>query len=93
MNRLVIVSSGLFFIVIVLAVLQVMMTNILSTDGAQLSELQAQVSKYKRENALLNEKILQTSALTTVAEKATQQGFVPSSQTYLSTPLPLALKQ
>ena len=93
MKKLILVTTSLFFIVIVFAIVQVMMTNMLSTDGAQLSELQAEVSKYKRENALLNEKILQASALTTVAEKATQQGFVPSSQTYLSTPLPLALKQ
>ena len=93
MKKLTIVTSGLLLIVIILAVAQVMMTNILSTDGAQLSKLQAEVEKYKRENALLNEKILQASSLTTISEKATEQGFALTAQTYLSTPLPLALKQ
>ncbi len=93
MKKLILVASTLFIVVIVLAVLQVMMTNMLSTDGAQLSELQAEVSRYKRENALLSEKILQASSLTTISEKATEQGFASTAQTYLSAPLPLALKQ
>lgn len=93
MKRLVLITSGLFFIVIVLAVVRVMMSNMLSTNGAELSKLQAEVVTYKRENALLGERVLAAQSLTAIAKKAEEQGYIVSSQTSLSNQLPLALKQ
>lgn len=88
-----IIVAILLLIVIALAVVQVMMTNILSTDGATLSNIQSEIARYKRDNALLKEEILANTSLTVIAEKAEKDGFAPSGQAYLSTPLPIAMTQ
>lgn len=93
MRKPILITSFLLSIVILLAVVQVMMTNRLSTNGVELSELQVDLVKYKRENALIKEKLLTASSLTNIAEKAKEEGFIPSTQAYFSTPLPLALKR
>lgn len=93
MKKLTLFTIGLFIVVIGLALVRVMMSNMLSTNGAELSKLQAEVVTYKRENALLKERVLAASSLTTIAKKAEEQGYIVSSQTSLSNQLPLALKQ
>lgn len=48
----------------------------LSTTGIELYTLQEQVKEIKRQNALIQEQILQKRALTTIAQEAKKQGFV-----------------
>jgi len=56
--------------------------------------LQNRIEAYKKTNAMLSEKYLEDSSLTTIAAKAKEKGFIDAKdQVYLSTPLPLALKQ
>jgi cell division protein FtsL len=86
----------IFFIVTIigLSVVQVAISNRLSTTGIELENLQSQMAKYKKENTLLEEKVLEASALVNVSQKAKSLGFVDvKSQIYLSNPLPLALNQ
>ncbi len=86
----------IFFIGIIMALstVQVGTSSKLSTTGIELEKLQAQINQYKKENMILEEKVLEASALINVSKKAKELGFVQSkSQIYLSNPLPFALKQ
>lgn len=85
-----------FFIIsmISLWVVQVVISNRLSTTGIELEKIQSEVAKYKKENTLLEEKVLEASSLINVSQKAKSLGFVESkSQIYLTSPLPLALNR
>lgn len=84
----------IFFIIIIitLSIVQVGASSKLSTTGIELEKLQAQINKYKKENMLLEEEVLEASALINVLKKAKELGFVQSkSQIYLFNPLPFAL--
>lgn len=84
----------IFFIItiITLSVVKVGTSSKLSTTGIELEKLQSQISKYKKENMILEENVLEASALINVSKKAGELGFVRSkSQIYLSNPLPFAL--
>ncbi len=80
------------FTILVLSIIQVTVSNRLSTTGIVLSKLEEQINHYRRENALLAEKVLYASSFTTIASSAASLGFVDSkSAIYLSTPLPVAM--
>lgn len=84
----------IFFIVLIvsLSIAQVGASSKLSTTGIELEDMQSQISKYKKENMILEEKVLEASALINVSRKANELGFVESkSQIYLSNGLPFAL--
>jgi len=83
---------GLMVMVIVgLSVVQVTLTNQISTHGIMLTKMQEDLKNYKKENAILKEQILEKSSLTKISEQAKAIGFAPSkSEVYLSTPLPMA---
>lgn len=81
-------------IIIALCVVRIGIENSISTTGVELSGLQKGIESYKKSNVLLEERYLKESSLTTIATKAKERGFIAAkSQMYLSTPLPLALKQ
>lgn len=70
---------------------QVFVSNRISTSGIELSEMQGQIKEYKTENYVLSEKLLTETSLVNIASVAAQIGFVEvKSKIYLSTPLPLA---
>lgn len=86
----------LFFVstVVVLSVGRVAVLNSISTTGIELVSLQQKVDSYKKQNTLLREQYLEASSLNNIESQAKKMGFIPSkTQIYLSTPLPLALKQ
>ncbi len=84
----------IFFVIIMLSLVQVFVANRISTTGVDLEKIQNSIQNYKKENALLNEKILTQASLVRISELATKDGYtLEKSQVYLSTPLPLALKQ
>ncbi len=85
-----------FFIISIISlwITQVVISNRLSTTGIELEKIQSEIAKYKKENTLLEEKILQASSLMNISKKAKSLGFVESrSQIYLTNPLPLSLNQ
>ena len=82
--------SAIILAVICLSIVQVTVANMISTKGIALSKMQQTIKDYKRQNALMKEKILKQSSYTEIASKAGELGFIPSKSTlYLSQP-PLA---
>lgn len=85
--------TSIVFLVIVLSVIQVVVSNNLSTTGPVLSTFEQDLKTYKRENALLREKFLLASSLTNIASKAATLGFSEAkSQIVIKSSLPVALK-
>lgn len=79
------------FVILVLSVVQVVVSNGLSTTGTELGRLQEEIGRYQTETAILSEKVLIASSLTQVASSAGALGFLePKSQVYISSPLPIA---
>ena len=77
MKHTVIIFSILGSIILVLLMVQISVSNILSTGGIALSEIQQETQDLQRQNAILKEKVLSISSLTYVAEKAEKEGFAP----------------
>lgn len=84
----------IIFIIITLSVIQVVVSNSLSTKGVLLSQLEDEIRIYKKENSLIREKVLVMSSFTNIASKAGELGFVEDkSQIVLTPTLLLAVKQ
>jgi cell division protein FtsL len=88
-TRLIIVF--VFVTILGLAIGQVVAANSLSTSGIELAKLQTEIKKYKKQNAILKEKVLYAGSLTKIASEAGQMGFVNTTKTIdISSPLPIA---
>ncbi len=86
--------TGLFAVILFLSVVQIVVSNMLSTTGPTLSKMQNQIHEYKRENTLLSEKLLFDTSLTTIASRAANLGFMEAkTQVYVRTVLPVAIKR
>lgn len=77
MKQSALIFSILGSIIMVLLMVQISVSNMLSTGGITLSEIQQQTLGLQRQNAILKEKVLSISSLTYVAEKAEKEGFAP----------------
>ena len=94
MKKPFVIIFSLISIIIVLTMVQVVVSNRLSTNGLTLGALEETISTYKNENTVLKEKLLIVSSFSHVASQAAEMGFVQAkTPVFLSTPLPLALKQ
>lgn len=83
-------------IILLLVVVQMSISNMLSTGGIKLSDIQDEIQSQERQNAILKEKILSISSLTTISQEAQQQGFVPDNSQAMvvsHTQPPIALNQ
>ena len=83
-----------FFVIltiIVLSVVRITFINSISTTGIELNNIQNEISSYKKQNALLQEKYLELAAFTNIEKKAKVLGFTQiNSSINLSAPIPLA---
>lgn len=80
--------------ILILSVVQVMVSNRLSTTGTMLGNLQDGIKDYKTQNTLLSEKLLSISSFEYIASRAAELGFThEKSSVALTDPLPLAVKQ
>lgn len=77
MKRTGILFTILGAIIVILLVIQISVSNMLSTGGIKLSDIQGQIQGMQRENAILKEKILSVSSLTYISGQAEKEGFVP----------------
>lgn len=78
-------------IILVLSIVQVAVTNGISTTGMELDKMSNEIKEYKRENAILSEKLVEHSSLTHIASVAATLGFVEAkSQVFLNSVLPVA---
>ncbi|HSW87649.1 MAG TPA: hypothetical protein VLG12_00630 [Candidatus Saccharimonadales bacterium] len=73
---------------------QISVSNSLTTEGLKLSKIQEQIDETKKENLLLAERVYSASSYTQIASQAARIGFVQAKQPiFLSDNGPLALKQ
>ena len=82
-------------IIVILFIVQISVSNMLSTGGIELSQVQSQIQDYQKENAILKEQIYSVASLTHVAEEAQKLGYVQgvtNSTLVIANPQPLALK-
>ena len=80
-------------IIVVLSLVQVILSNSLSTTGIALARLERDVQNYQRQNVLLREKILTESSLTKIVSKAAVLGFSKGkSQIVINGSVPIAAK-
>lgn len=79
MKRTHILFTILGSIILVLVVVQMGVSNMLSTGGITLSEIENQIQATQRQNAILKEKILSVSSLTYISQEAVKDGFAPDT--------------
>lgn len=76
MKKLILFTFPLFVISIFLSVIQVVISNMLSTSGVELDKLQTDLIHFKKENIVLREEVLMNTSLTNIASIAATMGFV-----------------
>lgn len=80
--------------IVFLSIIQIVVSNSLSTTGIELDSLDDKIKSYRKENSLLEEKLLQASSLTTIDSKAKILGFTEvKSEMVLTAPFTFALKR
>lgn len=80
-------------VLIVLSLVQVVLSNSLSTTGIALSRLENEVAKYQRLNSMLRETILTETSLTKIASSAATLGFSQqTSQIVIDSSIPIAAR-
>ncbi len=91
MNKLIKIAV---ILIVILTIVQVIVSNSLSTTGVRLGKMQDEIARLKNQNQVLKEKLLSESSLTALSVEATKLGYIPSkSQVVISQTLPIALKQ
>lgn len=70
------VLISLFSIILILSLIQIGVSNRLSTDGVVLSTIQQQVEEYRKENIVLKEKVDNLSSYDHIASAAAEMGLV-----------------
>lgn len=75
---------------VLLFVLQAGVSSSVATVGVEYAKLKSEIDVYKKENAILQEKLLSAASFTVIAEKAEKDGFIPTPEQMTLTPLPLA---
>jgi cell division protein FtsL len=63
-------------IVILLIVIELVWSNTLVTSGRKVTETDLTITKVRRENEELSQKVASASALTTIAARAKDAGFI-----------------
>lgn len=80
-------------LVVVFSLVQVFVSNRLSTTGLVLGKLEEEIAFYEKQNSLLSEKLLLSSSLVHLASAAAEFGFIEEkSQVTLKSPLPIAFR-
>lgn len=80
--------------VIVLSLVQVVISNFLSTTGISLVKLEDDTRRYQTQNAILSEELLSASSFTMIASRASSLGFTNrSTRVHFTSPLPVALRR
>lgn len=93
MKKALFILGSVISVILVLVLVNVFVSNTLSTKGLTLSKLDDKIKLYKKENSVLKEQYLSLSSFQNIASKAAERGFVKQkSVVYLNTPLPLALR-
>ena len=91
MKKPVVFITLIIVIIVGLSVVQVTVSNSLSTTGIELADIEEQITAYKKENAKLSEDLLTVASFSTIASKAADMGFVQEKKHIVITaPMPIA---
>ncbi len=91
MKKSVLLIFVLILTVTVLSVIRTYVSNNIATSGVTLSLIEEEVSSLKTENAVLSQKLYESSSLANVASKASTLGFEDSQTSFvLNSGLPVA---
>ena len=91
MKRSLYLFSSLVTVIITLTIIHVVVSNMLSTTGIELEKLQTDLVKYKKENGIIQEQVLDQSSLSHIASAAATMGFInEKTPVVIEAPLPLA---
>ena len=93
--------KGYIFIVTILSVtivalllIEITLSNQIATKGTALLLIENNTDVLKNQNLIIQQQVLQASALTTIDQKAKELGYVAdNTPVYITAPLPLALNQ
>lgn len=92
MKKPVVFIALIIMIIVGLSVVQVTISNSLSTTGIELADIEEQITAYKKENAKLSEELLTVASFNTIASKAADMGFVSEKKHIgITAPMPLAI--
>lgn len=92
MGNLKLVKS-LFIVIIALALIKVIFSNLLSSTGVTLAQCDEQIKNYSSQNSLLSKEIMHYSSLAYLSTKATDLGFQkPSLVVNFTSQYPIAQK-
>ncbi|MBI3985190.1 MAG: hypothetical protein HY344_04650 [Candidatus Levybacteria bacterium] len=91
MKKSVLLITILIVAVMILSVIRTYVSNNIATSGVTLSLIEEKVSVLKTENAILAQKLYESSSLSNVASKASTLGFVDSKTSFvINSGLPVA---
>lgn len=91
MKKSVLLIFVLVLTVTVLSVIRTYISNNIATSGVTLSLIEEKTASLKTENAVLSQKLYESSSLTNVASKASVLGFEDSKTSFvLNSGLPVA---
>jgi hypothetical protein len=94
MRKPALIISSLIFLVLVLSVVKIFISNQVATSGVLLGKIQEEADSYKTENILLSEKLYTKSALTSIDRQAENMGYVEQKTDFvLNGQMPVAFKQ
>lgn len=94
MKKPALILSALIFAILILSVVRITVANRISTSGIALANMEDQVSSFRKENLILQEKLLAVSSFTQIASKAAEMGFVPKTPNFvITTSIPVAIRQ
>lgn len=94
MKRSIFFISFIMLIIVSLSIVQISLSNSLATKGVVLGQVDEQIKYYKRENSLLEEKMLNLTSYSHIASAAADLGFVSDKKiTYIKNSMPVALEQ
>ncbi len=78
MKKPALIITSLIFVILVLSIVRISVSNRISTSGIDIANIEDKVSSFKKENLILQEKVLALGSYTEIASKAATLGFVPS---------------
>ena len=91
MKKPILFITLIIFIIVGLSIVQVTVSNSLTTTGIELGKIEEAITTYRKENIKLNEKVLTMSSYDMIASKAADMGFVEEkSHIVITAPLPIA---
>jgi cell division protein FtsL len=94
MKKPILIITTLLIIVLSLSIIRIYISNQIVTSGVVLGRVQSEVDSYKTQNIILAEKLYSESSLTSIAEKATKDGYIAQSSDFIvSGQIPIAFKQ